>query len=100
MTSSDAVPGTEMQAETPRREYPRALFSVPLQLRHIATGRLQSIHGMTLDISAGGLGAIVRGNLEIGEAVEINLDLGKRSLNTVAIVRHASDTRCGMEFLG
>jgi len=89
-----------MQDRTIRREYPRALFSVPLKLRHLKPGELLAAHGISLDISEGGLGAIVEGNLRIGEPVEIDLALGKRKWSARAVVKYASKARCGFEFQG
>ena len=96
---TDVPPSRGMQA-TPQREYPRAMFSVPLTLRHLPNDGFRGVPGISLDIREGGLGAMVQGHLRIGEAVQIDLALGKRKLTTVAIVRHASNTRCGFEFLG
>jgi c-di-GMP-binding flagellar brake protein YcgR len=59
-----------------------------------------AVRGISLDISQGGLGAIVEGNLRIGEAVQIDFALEKRKLTTVGIVRDASSERCGFQFLG
>ena len=89
-----------MQDRTIRRGYPRALFSVPLKLRQRAPDGVLAAHGISLDISEGGLGAIVEGNLRIGEAVEIDLALGKRKWSARAVVKYASKTRCGFEFQG
>ncbi len=88
----------EMQA-TPKREHARAIFSVPLTLRHSANEGFGAVRGISLDISQGGLGAMVQGNLQIGEAVQIDFALGKRKLTAAAIVRHTSNVRCGFEFL-
>ena len=94
------VPGaTEMQP-VPQREYPRTMFSVPLKLRHLGKEGYGAVRGVSLDISQGGLGAMAKGNLLIGEAVQIDLALDKRKLTAVAIVRHASNVRCGFQFLG
>src|SRR6266542_3921911 len=70
----------EMQA-TPKREHARAIFSVPLTLRHSANEGFGAVRGISLDISQGGLGAMVQGNLQIGEAVQIDFALGKRKLS-------------------
>src|SRR6266568_6927693 len=95
---TDIPPATKMPA-TPQRGHPRAMFSVPLTLRHVANEGFGAVRGISLDISQGGLGAMVQGNLQIGEAVQIDFALGKRRLTTAAIVRHASNVRCGFEFL-
>jgi len=46
------------------------------------------------------MGALVQGNLQMGEAVEVDMHLDGQVLNAVAIVRHTSNVRCGFEFLG
>lgn len=84
----------------PLQRYPRALFSVPLTLRHLASGGIQSSPGISLDISEGGLGAIVHGGLRVGEMVEIDVRTPGFSLSAVAIVRYSSRVRSGFEFVG
>src|SRR5438309_1956348 len=59
----------------PVRRYPRALFSVPIRLRHLMAGGISTTRGITLDISESGLGALVQGDLRLGETVEIDLEL-------------------------
>jgi c-di-GMP-binding flagellar brake protein YcgR len=54
---------------------------------------------MTLDISAGGMAAIMPGNLSVGETVEVDLAL-TAGLHTVAMVKYKAEGRCGFEFLG
>lgn len=84
----------------PVRRHPRALCSVPVTLRHLATGGIRTTRGVSLDISEGGLGALVQGNLKVGETVEIDLRLHGHPLCTVGIVRHSCSVRSGFEFLG
>ncbi len=97
----------DRQAQTSRvtnsrvaRQHPRYLFSVPVILRHLRPGGFQTTRGMSLDISEGGISAIVQGSLRVGETVEINLRLSAGPLHTVAIVRHVTEIRSGFEFLG
>jgi len=85
---------------TPLQRYPRALFSVPVTLRSLMAGGIRSLRGITLDISEGGLGAIVSGTLRVGEMVEVDVRIAEHTLSTVAIVRHTSGVRCGFEFVG
>jgi hypothetical protein len=87
------------QARPPQR-HPRALFSVPLTLRHLASGGIQSSPGVSLDISQGGLGAIVHEGLRVGEMVEIDVRVPGLTLSAVAIVRYTSSVRSGFEFVG
>ena len=87
-------------ANTPVRRHMRALLSVPITLHHLTGVGIAATRGITLDISESGLGALVQGDLYVGETVAIDLPLPEHPLNTVAIVRHASRIRCGFEFLG
>lgn len=63
-------------------------------------GGVKKARGITLDLSESGLGALVQGDLRVGETVEIDLPLPERTLNAVAIVRHTSSVRSGFEFVG
>jgi len=87
-------------ANEPLRRHPRALLSVPLRLRHLMGGGIHNSRGITLDISEGGVGALVQGDLRLGETVELDLQLPGRPLSAIAIVRHTSSVRSGFEFLG
>lgn len=82
------------------RRHPRALFTVPITVDYLSNGAMHSSHGISLDISEGGIGALVQASLPVGQAVEIHLPLPKHSLTTAAIVRHSWKTRSGFEFLG
>jgi hypothetical protein len=83
-----------------KRRYPRALVSVPVSIRMLMPGGVRSARGVTLDIGAGGIGALVASEFRIGQIVEIDAELGCGCMTTVAIVRHHSGTRTGFEFLG
>lgn len=91
---------TAVSEHRPVRQYPRTLFSVPVTLRRLITGGIRSSRGISLDISEGGLGAIVPGDLRVGEVVELDVRIPERPLSTVAIVRHTSSVQSGFEFLG
>jgi c-di-GMP-binding flagellar brake protein YcgR len=64
------------------------------------TGGIRSSHGVSLDISEGGLGALVESKLAVGDTVGIELNLQEYDLNAVGIVRYTSSLRSGFEFLG
>jgi c-di-GMP-binding flagellar brake protein YcgR len=83
-----------------RRRHHRVLYSAPIRLHCLMPGGVRTCRGITLDISEGGMGALVQNNLMVGEAVEIDLQLPGSSFSAVAIVRHASSARSGFEFLG
>ena len=82
------------------RKHARSLCSVPLTLRHLLPGGISTSRGISLDLSAGGLAAMVQDQLYIGETVEIDLGLHSGPLCAVAVVRHTSNARSGFEFLG
>lgn len=82
------------------QRYPRTPFSVPLTIRHLKPGGIQTTHGISLDISEGGLGALVEGGLHVGETVAIDLLLQQHRLHMIAIIRYTSSNRSGFEFVG
>jgi hypothetical protein len=82
------------------RRHPRALFTVPITVRHLSRGGVRMTRGISLDLGVGGLGAIVQGDVVVGDTVAIDLHLREQLLITVAIVRHTSGVRSGFEFVG
>lgn len=82
------------------RRHPRYLFSIPLTLRHWPPNGFKTSHGMTLDISEGGMAALIPDDLGIGETVEVDLPLPTGLLNVLAKVRYKAPSRCGFEFIG
>ena len=55
---------------------------------------------MTLEISEGGMSAIVEGDLRIGEIADVDVPLPAGPLSALAIVRHKTAGHFGFEFLG
>jgi hypothetical protein len=82
------------------RRHARTLFSVPITLHRLCRGGVRASHGISLDLGEGGLGAIVQGEVPVGDTVAIDLRLSEQLLTTVAIVRHSSSVRSGFEFVG
>lgn len=82
------------------RRHPRILFSIPITVRHLCRGGVRSTHGISLDLGEGGLGAIVQGEVHVGETVAVDFRLSDQLLTTIAIVRHTSNVRSGFEFVG
>jgi hypothetical protein len=78
----------------------RAQLSDDMHERCSASRSLCITRGISLDLGAGGLGAIVQGELRVGDTVAIDLRLSERLLSIVAIVRHTSSVRSGFEFVG
>ena len=90
-----SVSGFEFQ-----RRHPRVLLCVPVTLRHLMKGGVRTAHGISLDISEGGVGALVQASLQIGETVAIDVPLPEKTISAVAIVRHISRVSSGFEFVG
>jgi hypothetical protein len=83
------------------RQHLRVLFSVPITVRHLSRGGgMRTTQGISLDLGEGGLGAIVRGDVQVGETVAIDFQLSEQLLKAVAIVRHTSGVHSGFEFVG
>lgn len=69
-------------------------------LHHLVPGGARFTHGISLDISEGGMGALVQGDLPVGETVSLEFELPDYALKALAIVRHSCSARSGFEFLG
>ncbi len=82
------------------RQHPRILFTIPITVCHLRRGGVCTTRGISLDLGQGGMGAIVEGDVEVGETVEIEFRLQGQPMTTVAIVRHTSASRSGFEFVG
>ncbi len=87
----ELVPGKLRDAE--RREHPRYRFSVPLTIRSAAG---ESIPGISIEISVGGISAVSAGLLKVDEIVELDpVAAGKVS----ARVRRRIGRVYGFEFV-
>jgi hypothetical protein len=82
------------------RRYHRILFSAPIELYHLVGDGVERSHGISVDISEEGMGALLEKSLRVGEMVEVKLPVQDHLLNAIAVVRHSSSSRAGMEFLG
>jgi len=82
------------------QRYARLLFSTPITLHHLTAGGVRRSRGVSLDISEGGMGALVEGSLHVGDTVAIDLKLPDCELNAIGIVRHSSTLSSGFEFVG
>jgi hypothetical protein len=100
MRGEDQAESWSKDANAGVRRHVRTLCSGPVILRHLVTGGIEMTRGVGLDISEGGLGALVQGALQVGETVEMDFHLHEHALRTVAIVRHFCSVRSGFEFLG
>ena len=82
------------------RRYVRSLFTIPITLRHLMQGGVRTSRGISLDLSEGGMGALVKTALKVGDMVEIDIQLSEHSFTVIGIVRHSSSLRSGFEFMG
>lgn len=97
------LPSRKSQRQYPDRpvqRHPRILYSIPLTLHHLANRGIRSSHGISLDISEGGIGALVEGPLAVGQTVGIDVLLPDSLISAVGVVRYTSSTRSGLEFVG
>ncbi|HZI55951.1 MAG TPA: PilZ domain-containing protein [Verrucomicrobiae bacterium] len=79
---------------------PRAHTRFLLDLRLVVRGK-DTQHGRTKDIAEGGLGATIPGEMEIGEVVELELQLSEMTepLKLKAEVRYRRGFQYGFRFL-
>lgn len=82
------------------RRYVRSLFTIPFMFRHLADGGVRTSRGISLDLSEGGMGALVKTGLKVGDMVEIDIQLPEHTFTVIGIVRHSSSVRSGFEFMG
>ena len=82
------------------RRHSRVPFSVPVAIHQLKAGIAKTVNGLSLDLSVGGFGVLVKGDLKTGDTVELEFPLMERQLRLIAIVRYSSVDRSGLEFLG
>jgi hypothetical protein len=78
------------------RAFPRFLLDIRLVIRAD-----EVLHGRTKDVGEGGLGAVIPGNIAIGDivAVEFQLPLSNELLSLQAEVRYRQGFQYGFSFL-
>src|SRR5260370_18459280 len=82
------------------RQHPRAFFSVPIMVRHLGRGGVLSTRGISLDLGIGGLGAMVQGDVQVGDTVSIYFELSKGVLTAVGILWPTLDRLSGFFVFG
>ena len=87
------------QEHRPERRYQRHFLSAPVATWALLNSGPQVTRGLTLEISLGGLSAVLCGPPKRGERVSVRLNLLNVAFETLAIVRHSSPGRTGFEFL-
>lgn len=81
------------------RRYPRFFLSAPVIARRPFSSGSRLTHGITLEISMGGLSAVLCGPPPVGERVSVRMKLLNTAFEARAIVRHSSAARTGFEFV-
>jgi hypothetical protein len=81
------------------RRYPRFMISIPVVVTRPAMPDAPAVHGLSLDLSLGGVSAVLCGPPLVGETVYLSLQFAEASLESLAVVRHSSSTRSGFEFM-
>ncbi len=94
-----AAPGRALGA-TPQRRFSRHPINVPLDLIALRSGIPETLPGRCTDISETGLGAVIAGELAVGQQVALELRLPNVGLPVRArsLVRYQAGLRCGLEF--
>jgi hypothetical protein len=85
-----------------RRRAPRRPFDQRLIIKAMVEGKEAILYGRIIDISELGLGAVISGSLNRGEAVSLEFSAGPGSptLCLAAVIRCARGFRHGFEFSG
>jgi TonB family protein len=94
--------GAQAQHRPSRRNSLRYGLQAPLDVTVLRSGIPDSVPGRSLNLGAGGVAAVLAGELLPGEVVgvEIRLPQSMVPLRARARVRHHDKLRCGMEFVG
>ncbi len=88
------------QLKGPKR-FPRFVIDFQLTAATAAGGAGPVIRGRSTDISIGGVGAVMLGELEVGQVVTLNfvLPIVQQRVRVRANVKHRNGFRYGFEFL-
>jgi TonB family protein len=97
-----AAPSLAPASQAPtRRVFPRHPINVPLDVIILRSGIPDSLPGRCTDLSEGGVGAIVAGELGAGQQVGVELRLPNVGVpvRARAQVRYHDQFRCGLQFV-
>jgi hypothetical protein len=99
MQAATGVTSPAARQYSAERRYPRFLLSAPVSTRRFRGSRSRITKGITLDISMGGVSAMLCGPPPVGQLVALRVDLPETSLQANAVVRHSNPSRTGFEFV-
>ncbi|MGB9235261.1 MAG: TonB family protein [Terriglobales bacterium] len=93
---------TSLALEKVPRAFPRYSVKVPLDVIALRSGIPENLPGRCADLSEGGVGAMVAGELSAGQQVALELRLPNLGLpvRARAVVCYQGAIRCGFEFVG
>ena len=85
-----------------RRRMPRYHVQAPVDVTVLRSGIPDTIPGRSVDLCERGVAAVLAGEVVLGEAVGVELQLTHMTdpLRARAMVRHQEKLCCGMEFVG
>jgi PilZ domain len=87
------------EQQSAERRHPRFFLSAPMIARRPLSSGSHVTRGITVDISLGGMSAVLCGPPSVGERVSVRMKLMNSTFEAPAIVRHSSSARTGFEFL-
>src|SRR5271156_4158214 len=97
--SAAAAPAIE---KTQRRNSPRHSINVPLDVILLRSGVPENLPGRCTDLSEGGVGGMIAGELSVGQQVAVELRIPRVGVpvRARALVRYQGQLRYGFEFVG
>jgi TonB family protein len=97
--SAAASPALE---KAQRRNSSRHPINVPLDVILLRSGVPENLPGRCTDLSEGGVGGMIAGELSVGQQVAVELRIPKVGVpvRARALVRYQGELRCGFEFVG
>lgn len=84
-----------------RRRFPRFKLDTDIRVTELNSGLLHTVKGRSRDVSEGGMGGILAGQLPAGQTVllEFPLPQARQELTLRALVHRHSTSHYGFEFL-
>jgi c-di-GMP-binding flagellar brake protein YcgR len=88
-------------SETQRRRFPRYKLDAAIRVTEVHSGLPHTVKGRAREISEGGMGGILAGELSAGQTVlvEFPLPTSRQELTLRALVHRHSMSHYGFEFL-
>ncbi len=99
MSAGTATPPPYNQRQ--QRRFQRYTLAVPVEVVVLKFGIPAAIPGRAVNVSEGGIAAVIAGELRPGDTVGVNFRLAAATeIRAKAVVRHSWLMRSGLEFLG